>query len=193
MPHTKTTIVTAPTVEPVSLEEMRLWLRIDGNDQDTMLSELIRAARTHLEQVTWRAFCTQTWDVYWDSFDSELILPKPPIQSVTITYYDTGGTLRTLADTVYELGSRNEIGLVREKYQQTWPAVRGHRDQVIVRMICGYGVASDVPYPLRTAIKFLAAHWYVNPEPVNVGNITTNLPFTIDALISSYRLLDFAA
>ena len=33
----------------------------------------------------------------------------------------------------------------------------------------------------------LIAHWYENRATVNVGNITSELPFAVNALISNHR------
>lgn len=189
MAYTKKVIYAAPTVEPLSLEELKRYLRIDGDDDDGDLLDLIRTVRGTLEEKTWRAFCTQTWDVYFDYFEDELVLPLPPVASITsIKYYDENGTQQTLSSSVYELGVYNEIGKVRLQYQQSWPVSRGHKDQVVVRSVHGYGGPGDVPRQLKQAIKFLAAHWYSQREPLNIGNIVNPLPWTVDALIADYRL-----
>lgn len=73
---------TAPTVEPISLDEAKLHLKIDGSDDNTLISALIETARKLVESETKRGFITQTWQMYLDSVPAEIRIPKPPLQSI---------------------------------------------------------------------------------------------------------------
>jgi uncharacterized phiE125 gp8 family phage protein len=63
-------LVTAPSVEPVSLAEAKLHLRVETSmtDDDTLIQALIVSARTLGEQITRRAFITQQWKLVLDQF-----------------------------------------------------------------------------------------------------------------------------
>lgn len=190
---TKKTLYAAPAVEPVTVAEMRDHLRMIANDEDTLLRDYIIAARSYVEQITGRAFINQTWDVYFAAFDDELRLPLPPLSSITsVKYQDANNTQQTAASTLYEAGVWQEVGVVRPKYNQTWPNTLGHADDVVVRAVFGYGAAaSSVPSPLRHAIKLLVAQWFENREPVVTGTIVATLPMAFDSLIEPYRVLEF--
>ncbi|GJK86863.1 MULTISPECIES: head-tail connector protein [Citrobacter] len=41
---------------------------------------------------------------------------------------------------------------------------------------------------VKAAILLLVGHWYANREAVNIGNITTEIPFTVEALLQPYRI-----
>jgi len=60
----------APTAEPVTATELKLWLRSDPGDtsQDTVLTPLIAAARAYCEKECGRQFCTATWKMTLDRF-----------------------------------------------------------------------------------------------------------------------------
>ncbi len=163
----KTVLITAPATEPITPDELKTHLRIDDPIEDAYLSGLITVARKHLEEIHWTQFVTATWDEYFDRFSSPLRLTRPPLISIsTVKYTDTGGTLQTLADTVYEADDIDGVGGVRLKYQQTWPVgVRGHADVVVVQFTAGYGAASAVPEPIKQAIKLYASFLYWNREP----------------------------
>jgi len=188
--HTQETLFAAPALEPVSVEEAAAHCRVSGHDDDEYLADLITAARQHLEEECWSAFVSQTWDFRWDAFSPQLYIPRPPLLSVTtFQYMDAAGTLTTVPAAAYEIGVDNGISYARTQYQQTWPTSRGHRDDVRMRAVCGYGAAAtDVPLPVRQAIKLLVAHWYVNREPINIGNIVNAIPRTVDDLVRPYRM-----
>lgn len=78
----KLKLKTAPTVEPVTLEEAKLHLRVDSGDDNTLITALILTARQLAERETKRAFVTQTWQMYLDQASAVIEIPKPPLQSV---------------------------------------------------------------------------------------------------------------
>lgn len=61
-------LTTAPAVEPVTLNEAKVHLRVDISDDDELIKLLITAARLNAENVCRRAFVTQKWGLYLDSF-----------------------------------------------------------------------------------------------------------------------------
>ena len=159
----KLVINTAAVEEPVTVAELMTHARIDSMDEAELLGQLLRDAREAAEGFCWAKFLQQTWDEYFDSFASPLVLTHQPVSSLThVKYTDTGGTEQTLGTSVYELGEVNGKGVVRLKYDQTWPSgVRGHPDVVVVRYLCGYGdERHEVPHNVRAAIKIHAAHCY---------------------------------
>jgi uncharacterized phiE125 gp8 family phage protein len=58
----------APAVEPVTLAEAKLHLRVDDSTEDTLITMLISASRAHAENVCRRAFVTQKWLLALDAF-----------------------------------------------------------------------------------------------------------------------------
>lgn len=187
---TKETLITAADDEPVSLELLKAHLRVDSEDEDALLTEYLRAAREMVETITWRVLISQTWDVYFDVFASRLYLPKPPLSSVTsVKYVDSAGTTQTVSSSVWEAGEEDGIGLVRPAYDQTWPSdARGHRDDVVVRIVAGYGTGpSSVPRPLRQAILLLAGDFYEHREIHVTETRLMEVP-TYKALLLPYRV-----
>lgn len=63
-------LITAATVEPVSLAEMKAQLRIDAafTDDDVYIAGLIAAARAHVEKITGHVLDSQTWQMALDHF-----------------------------------------------------------------------------------------------------------------------------
>ena len=54
-------LVTPPTVEPVTVDEVKLRLKYPRADQDAAITEWIRAARDAVERYVERGLLTQTW------------------------------------------------------------------------------------------------------------------------------------
>lgn len=195
-----TRLVTPPTLDPISLLEARAHCRIDIPDDDGLVAGYLLAARVHIENETRRAFMTQTWEATFDCWPTErvngcwrhrIVLPRPPMISVaSITYVDQLGATQTLAADQY-LAAQSDTGewVIRPAYGVNWPGVREQMATITVRFVAGYGGnPSDVPEPLRQAMLLLIGHWYENRETVNVGNITSELPLTVAALVFPFRL-----
>ena len=152
-----------PSIEPVSLAELKSSLRIDHSNDDTELLSLIEVGRRAVERDTGRSLITQTWERkrdFWPGFAIELL--HPPVQSVTsITYVDTGGTTQTWRSSNYVVDTASQPGLVRLAYSKTWPSIRGDKRGIICTYVAGYGdAATNIPYDLRQAVMLRARSVY---------------------------------
>ena len=184
------TLVTAPTVEPVTLAEAKTHLRVDGTDDDTLISALITAAREHVDgRDGWlgRALCTQTWDCHYDVFpdDGLLYLPVAPVQSVTsVKYVDPDGVQQTFSSANYALGADLDWSpRVILGWDKSWPSVRAVPEAVTVRVVAGY---ASVPRPICQALLLLIGHWHEHREAVMEGTFR-EVPTTVSALLTPYR------
>ncbi len=143
-------LVTAPTVEPISLTEAKLHCKIDVTADDALIQGAIRAAREYAETATRRALCQQTWDLKLDGFpcdDEPIELPLPPVQSITsITYVDQAGDSQTWASNQYRTslpaGPHAAPGLIAPIYGVRYPVTQDVMDAVTVRMVNGYSAAA---------------------------------------------------
>jgi len=61
-------LITAPSAEPATVDEVKLDARIDGPELDATIELLIKAARQRCEDLTGRALITQTWELVLDEF-----------------------------------------------------------------------------------------------------------------------------
>jgi len=95
----KVSIVTQPTEEPLTLDEAKQHLRVDIEDDDSLILSLIKVAREYAETVTGRKLITQTWKYYLDDWPTDkdyIEIPFPPLQSISsITYTDYNGVVNT--------------------------------------------------------------------------------------------------
>lgn len=187
-----------PATEPLTLAEAKLHLREDLDEQNTLITALIQAAREAAENFMNRALVTQTWQLTIDGDWPEvlelgecidrIVLPRPPVASVSsVQYVDLSGNTQTLAADQYVL-SKRDTGQwsIDPAYGVIWPDVRDKPATITVTFVCGTASGS-VPAAIRAGMLLLIGHLYENREAVNVGNIVTALPLAVDYLWSPYR------
>lgn len=176
----------------VTVADMKRWLRIEQEqtEDDVDLARLITAATEYCENATNRQLVTRSRTKNWDDFPGdEFTLPYPPLQSVTtIKYYDSAGVQQTVGGAVYDEDTAAEPGVVSLAYGQTWPSNRGHRNDIEVIFVCGYGDAAAIPERFRTAIKLLVAHWYEHREAATDGFVPKTIPMGLDSLLWSLAM-----
>lgn len=200
-------LLLGPTEEPVSLAEAKQHCRVDSTDDDGLIAGYILAARTYVEGEIRRPICsrlyefTADWDWPCRGGQQHIELPYPPLRAVrSVSYVDVNGTTQTLSTALYTVLTNRPRGEIVPAYDATWPSVRSQYEAVTVRFIAGYTSFTDtttspnysvtgpgVPDDLRQAILMLLGHWYENRETVNIGNITSELPLSVEAVISGYR------
>ncbi len=180
-----------PAAEPVSLPEIKAYLRIESSHEDTFIAGLVTAARQHAESTTGLVMITQSWSVHLDCWsESGLIeLPISPVQSVdslTVHGADGASELVDPAHYVSDLTSRPARLALRSGHVGAVPGrlLAG----LEIALTCGFGPSgSDVPEPLRQAMLRLAAHWYDTRKLDEADARKTAIPFGISCLLAPYR------
>ena len=77
-------LMTPPAGEPISLAEAKLHLRVDFDDDDSLIQVLISAARQAAETLTNRQFVTARWRMVLDSFPGPSLMGVPAGQTFTL-------------------------------------------------------------------------------------------------------------
>lgn len=186
-------LVTPPAATPVSLAEAKAHLRIDGNDEDVLVTALIAAAVAHLDGwsgILGRALVTQTWQQDLDQFPRDRIaLPLAPVQSITsVGYRDTDGEEQTLDSPAYVLTMRAGTTAVERTDGAEWPSTARRPDAVRVTFVAGYGNAAAVPADIKSAILLMVGDLYAHRETALVGNVAAvPMSITVEALLAPYR------
>jgi uncharacterized phiE125 gp8 family phage protein len=192
------TLVTPPTVEPVSLAEAKAHLRLDDSADDGLLAGYILAARRYAEGYIRGAIITQTWDAKYDHgwpirwvrdyCKDRIELPLRPVQSVTsVSYVDENGATQTLATNLYTTHLDRPVPCIDKAYNQSWPAVRDVTDAITVRFVAGY-LPEKVPDEIRTAILLHVESLYDSCDAEQKGRCEQ----CRDSLLDPYRVLRVA-
>src|SRR5690606_32636730 len=103
-------VTAGPTSLPVTLEDAKVHLRVDHDDEDGLITQYLAAATEWAEDFQGRAFVTRTYQLTMSRFPKTrpIYLPRPPLQSVTsISYYDRDDAQQTVdaSDYYADLGS----------------------------------------------------------------------------------------
>ena len=154
-----------PTTEPITLDELKLRLRVTSCDFDAELLDMLKAARQQVEADTYRRLITQTVVMYQEDFTSLLgpvEIRLAPVQSIThVKYYDRDDVLQTFSAADYYANLTSTPPEIRLKASKQWPNTSLYRpNKVEITMVAGYGAASAVPQVAKLAIvEYCRAQW----------------------------------
>lgn len=151
------TLVTAPSVEPLTYAKVKARLRLPSDDDEAVILDLIKAAKTTVEQDTGLMLLTQTWDLVFDAFPSDAIRPPCcPLQSVTsIKTTSVAGVESTLGSTNYRVDVASWPPRIVLSDTGAWPTDLRSTQAVTIRCIAGYTSPGQVPAPLIEAMHYL--------------------------------------
>ena len=183
-------VITEPATEPVTLEEVKADLKMDDIDtDDSLLTELIKVAREACENYTERKFIDTVINEYFDIFGDNLELSLCPVSSITeVYYYNTSGVDTELTAANYQADLVSERSKIYSKIGESFPSIQDEKiNPIRVRYTVGYGsAASDVPSPIKKAIRLKVGDMYKNPE-----DRVDTLSMLSKALLNQYRVKKF--
>jgi uncharacterized phiE125 gp8 family phage protein len=158
----RSTVTTAPALEPLTLDEAKKHVEIANSDtsHDVYLGTLIQAAREQWENDTDTAVLTQTMRMQLSGFRTNSIqLLSRPVQSITsITYYDDGNDSQTLDADVYSLDALARC--VRLNFDKVWPSTYTRWDAVTITYVAGYTARNLVPAIAKQAMLLLVGYYF---------------------------------
>lgn len=200
------TVITAPSIEPVTVAEAKAHLNIASSvtDDDSLIASYIKAARRHGENITRRAFVATTFELVLDEFPGSFVvrelggygcrpqsiyrehieLPRPPLQSVTsIKYLDASGTEQTLDASRYVVDTGSEPGRVFPVFGQTWPTTLDRQNAVRIRYVSGWPLdlttspdSATTPEDIKAWLLTRVAGLYEQRESFVLGQTVAAMP-----------------
>jgi uncharacterized phiE125 gp8 family phage protein len=185
-------VVTPPASEPLTLAEVKEFLRVDHSDDDATLAIFIAAARQLCESYTRLALMPTTFEEYFDDFPTysgdykdEIHLSRSPVSAVTyVKYIDGNETTITAnaADYKTDLISRP----ARISPDNGWFGTYETINAVFIRYVAGFADAASVPAPLKHGMLLIIGDMYENRT-----DSVKRLPTAAEYLWNPYRVFSF--
>ena len=173
--------IIAPVQEPVTLQEVKEYLRVDDATDERVVRPFIETARRFCEEHTGRALMTQTLQLFIDAFEDRydplwegmrtgpylnyyknyVVLPRSPVTSVThVKTYNDSDEATTFAASNYYLDNVREPSRVVLRTGETFPTSLRVANAIEVQYVTGYTSAYNVPEPIRLGILQHIAYLY---------------------------------
>lgn len=209
-------LISGPAVEPVTLTEAKLHLKVETADEDPLIESLIVAARQACELATGLALITQTWRYFLDAFpgrceewwdgsrdgarnsgsSTALEIPLPPLLGVVhVKTYDQADAAAIIPSGDYQVDTAARPGRIAMRGFAPWPIVTLRPvNGVEIEFQAGFGASqSAVPEQLRQGILQHVAFLYTHrgdqlDSNGNVAEISA-LPPSVSVLYRPYRLM----
>ena len=180
-------------VSPVSLATLKSFLKIDTNDEDTILQMCLDSATDTIQQYLKRILVEAEYDFWLDIFPpinenneyrifnaSEIFLPFPPIILVkSIKTYNEANAETTFATAAYQVDQSNGRIFLNDGY--TWPTDLRNKNAVKINYTCGMN--SECPASLKQAVIIYASQIYN-------ARCECAMPDSVKKMISGYKLYD---
>lgn len=185
-------LLTPPAGEPVSLADMKAFLRVEYDADDEVIASLIASARLHIEAQTRRALLMQVWRLtrdVWPAGGIVPLLPVPLIEVEAVRVFRADGGADAIDPEIFALDKVSapaRLGFTPGALPAPGRAFAG----IEFDIVAGYGEEADaVPAPLRQAIRLLVAHWHENRALVAASGEVASVPASVAALIAPFRVL----
>jgi uncharacterized phiE125 gp8 family phage protein len=179
--------ITNSTV-PLSLDEAKQYLRIDGTQDDPMLSLLIASAVEWVQDQTGTQVVPATLQLTLDAFPSsrEIKLPRPPLTTVSsVSYFDPQGQYQTLSSDTYTVDAASKPGRIVLLPGHPWPVTDGRAAAVTVEFNAGPSDGQPLSPSLKQAIRFMVGHWFENREAATDRRIE-EVPLSVLSILNKH-------
>lgn len=202
-----------PAVEPVSVDDFKLFAKIDSTSEDALIEETLKAAREHFELTTGLALIEQTWrlgldmmpgsggreEPWWDgvrdgaiselySFRNWIELPTAPLLSISsFKSYAGDNSFQTFTGYYADIDARP--GRLLLNTGAVWPVSTRSNLRYTIEYVAGFGSDADnVPSDIKQCIKMITAHWMENREIMTFDTAAVKVPAHADRIMQRRKL-----
>lgn len=183
-------IITKPSyttgTDVVSLADMKLFLRVDGGDEDTTITALLNAAVGHISDYTNRHFTADSvTKFYLGRWRSASLAFGPVTRVVSVKYDDSAGVQQTLSTNNWYTEKLTD-NTTRISFHDTPDLEEYNASPIEIECNCGKTSTAQI----EVATKLLVAHWFENRRAVITGASANTVPMSVHSLLNSERIID---
>lgn len=164
-------VITPPSGGLIALSDAKRQCRVDHDDDDDLITDLILVAGAMVESFAQRRYLTQTLEWVCEGWTSRMALPVAPGggpangQIVSVTYVDLQSEMQTLDPSLYWDRPLGQTRALVRRWYSVWPLLGDGAERVVVRFSIT-GAQADVPPNVRHAVRLLVSHFYENRDAV---------------------------
>ena len=163
-------IHTPPGAEPVTLEQVKAYLRVDHDAEDALIADLIASARGLVEDYLQRCLITRRLIERLDRWGDRLrcgafFLKRPDVRTIhAIKTFDANGAPEFFNPGRWRLDAASLPSRILLN-SGGFPVPGRARQGIEIDFTCGYGDAPEsIPAPIRNALLILIADRYERRE-----------------------------
>ncbi len=204
-------IVTPPSIEPLTSAETINFLRIDSGVDNMLVESLITTSRNWVENYTNRTLINTTYKLSLDNvnefdvpvregfytgpfksmYTDYIALPKSPVSSVThVKYFNDSDVESTWATSNYYVDTARIPSRIVLRDGGSFPTDLRNANGIEVTYVAGYGAnRADVPEAIRTAMLQYVSHLYEHRGD-DEGR-ALNPPVLIKTLLQPYIVMAY--
>jgi uncharacterized phiE125 gp8 family phage protein len=176
-------LVTPATELPLTLDEVKAHLRMDGTDEDDYITLLLKSAVQQAQNFTNRQIMPATFQLYLDRLPSSVPLPRPPFAEITsFKATDDAGQEVVFEETDYTL-TETEHTTIRGIADSGWYA--SCYSDIKITYKAGYATADAVPEDIKSALLLMIGSMYENRE-----DKTERFPKASESMLTPYRVIN---
>jgi len=207
-------IVIVPAEEyPISRADFKLWAKVTGTADDTIIDRIIKGVTLEAEKYTKREITKKTFRTFRDVFgdleetpidwrsaryfeDVPVTLRRSPLLAINEITYKVAGVDTNLDLDDIEILLSPDFSSFAPAYGVVWKQVDNRSQSIAIEFDAGYETAADVPPDLLNALLSHATAVYQNRGDCDSGGGSCDCKFAPAealAVYKQYRINDFRA
>ncbi len=181
-------LISPPATQPVSLAKVKEFLKIENNDDDSLINDLITQAVSHIEKIAEQKLITQDWRIFFDDLPRSGVLDiplAPIIAPIEVRYYDDQGNAQIVMAQDYEFDRHS---IPARLWIKTPVCMGAQLNGFEVDVRAGFGASGvEIPGDIIRALLLTVAHWYEFRGAVHPADQPLSNPAGLDALLAPYK------
>lgn len=179
------------TDDIISLDDMKLYLKVDDDADDDLITALINAAVVVAERVMNRDLLTATYIRYSDTISQDLTLRRGGFYELDDIEYMVDGSYNSVDSDDYEAATDGIFAeLWRVNIDESYDE---HPQAIKITFKAGYGAtATDIPDDIINALKAHVAFMYENRGDCGdqLDSLNFKLPATSALIYRCHKIID---